>query len=357
MALETGDYVADLVITNPLGSDAKSLGDDHLRLCKKVLRESFAGFTSAILVSGTDGGAANTYTLTPTTALIAYGAKMLVEFTPAATNTGASTLNISALGAKNIYSVAGAALAAGDLVSGCYYLAVYDGTQFRLLSTTKNYVDQLAFSAALPSQTGNSGKLVTTDGSASSWTAVKTINSASILGSGNIAITSGLTLLGTATPTAAANLDDFLSTFTSTYDNYEIIVEGILPASGTPPLYLRVANAGTADGGSVYYTGDINSTSGFTTAAAFHVIISNVFATGKGCGASIRISNVNDATNLKLIESRSGCQIDAVPTFFTSAKTSIYNPANAVSGFRLYWAGGQDFAAVGKVRVYGYSNS
>ena len=41
MGLETGTYVSDLVITNPLASDLRSQGDDHLRLIKKVLQNSF----------------------------------------------------------------------------------------------------------------------------------------------------------------------------------------------------------------------------------------------------------------------------------------------------------------------------
>ena len=41
MPLETGDYICDLVPTNPLGSDNVSQGDDHIRLCKKILLQSF----------------------------------------------------------------------------------------------------------------------------------------------------------------------------------------------------------------------------------------------------------------------------------------------------------------------------
>lgn len=43
--------------------------------------------------------------------------------------------------------------------------------------------------AVLPGQGGNSGKLLTTDGSAASWTAVKTIGGVSVLGSGDITTT------------------------------------------------------------------------------------------------------------------------------------------------------------------------
>ncbi len=436
MALETGDVVADLVITNPLGSDAKSVGDDHLRLIKKVLRESFAGFAGSVLVTGTDGGAADAYTLTPTTALIAYGTKMLVEFTPNATNTGASTLNISALGAKNIYSVAGAALTAGDLVSGCYYLAAYDGTQFRLLSTTKNYVDQLAFSSALPAQSvgfvisdgvnpsfsttftgfaANEVKgtdiasagtinLTTATGNLVHVTGTTTITAITIPsgaertivfdgaltlthhattlilpgganittaagdtmkvrgdGSGNARVVSytraaaspggGLVLLATLTPTAAANVD-FLTTFTSSYNNYLILGEGIKPSSDDF-VAIRFANAGTVDTGSKYYS----PTHGGAAGAGSQATLSpTVYATGKGLGFSVEVFNANDATNAKTGSINATSQ-NAATTFDSRIAGIGYDGANAISGFRLFWSGGANFAAVGKVRVYGYSNS
>jgi len=154
MGLETGSYIADLIVTNPTGTDPKSAGDNHLRLLKTALRNCFAGFTGAIFVTGTDGGAVNAYTLTPTTELIAYSTKMECVFAPTITNTGACTLNVSGLGVRNIKSVSGADLVAGDLVASNLYAAFYNGTEWRLLSVTKNYVDQVAFNTALPAQPG-----------------------------------------------------------------------------------------------------------------------------------------------------------------------------------------------------------
>ena len=49
MALETGSYVSDLVQTNPTGTDPKSQGDDHLRLIKQVLRNTFPDADAAFL--------------------------------------------------------------------------------------------------------------------------------------------------------------------------------------------------------------------------------------------------------------------------------------------------------------------
>ena len=48
MALESATYVDGLVITNPTGSDSISQGDDHIRLIKKVLKNTFPDAASAV---------------------------------------------------------------------------------------------------------------------------------------------------------------------------------------------------------------------------------------------------------------------------------------------------------------------
>lgn len=175
MGLETGNFIGDLVSTNPTGSDGKSQGDDHLRLIKSTVLNSFTGFDGAVIVTGIDGGVSDIYTLTPTPSLPSYAARMVVVFSPTTSNTGASTINISNLGAKPVKSVAGVDLIANDLSVGQIYSAVYTGTEFRLLSITKTYADQLAFGGSLPGQAGNSGKLITTNGVSASWTDTFTI--------------------------------------------------------------------------------------------------------------------------------------------------------------------------------------
>jgi len=182
MALETGNYLADLNTSNPTAADPKSQGDDHLRLIKTVAKQSFPGFTGAIVVTGAVGGTADLITITPTTALPSYVAPMLLVFEPTAANTGAVTVNVSALGAKSLKTDAGAALSAGDLVNGEPVVAVYDGADFRLLHPTKRYIDTVlnptvqayvdntAFSTALPGQAGNNGAFLATNGTTASWT-------------------------------------------------------------------------------------------------------------------------------------------------------------------------------------------
>lgn len=45
MGLESATYIAELTVTNPIGaSDPKSQGDDHLRLIKKTITNTFGAF-------------------------------------------------------------------------------------------------------------------------------------------------------------------------------------------------------------------------------------------------------------------------------------------------------------------------
>ena len=53
MALETATLVPSLVDTNPTSTDAKSQGDDHIRMIKDCLLNSFAGWSGLISITGT----------------------------------------------------------------------------------------------------------------------------------------------------------------------------------------------------------------------------------------------------------------------------------------------------------------
>ena len=86
---------------------------------------------------GTLGGSANTYTASPSPAITAYATGMEFNLKVNADNTGASTLNVSAVAAKNIKKYDGAGskinLDAGDLQQDQYYKVIYDGTDFVLI--------------------------------------------------------------------------------------------------------------------------------------------------------------------------------------------------------------------------------
>lgn len=166
-------------------------------------------------------------------------------------------------------------------------------------------------------------------------------------------VPSAMTLLATLTPTAAANVD-FLSTFSSTYDNYLIIGDGLIPATDTS-LTMRVANAGTVDAASNY--GGAPTSSIGTTTATSAGISSTVLAAGKGCSFVMQIANANDAVGGKVIQARATSQASATPGWISADTTYFYFNAAAISGVRFYWGGGANFVAGGKIRVYGYQNS
>lgn len=83
----------------------------------------------------TAGGTADALTIALPFAPIAYAQPLSIRFKATATNTGSVTVNVNALGTKNIYKLAEGAivpLEAGDLVNGAFYEAIYDGVQFIL---------------------------------------------------------------------------------------------------------------------------------------------------------------------------------------------------------------------------------
>jgi len=46
VGIEVASYIADLVVTNPLGSDQRNTSDDHHRLVKTVLKTQFSNFSA-----------------------------------------------------------------------------------------------------------------------------------------------------------------------------------------------------------------------------------------------------------------------------------------------------------------------
>jgi hypothetical protein len=51
MPLESGTYISDLVSTNPAITDQVSQGDDHIRLIKKVLLNTFPNINAAVTIT------------------------------------------------------------------------------------------------------------------------------------------------------------------------------------------------------------------------------------------------------------------------------------------------------------------
>lgn len=83
----------------------------------------------------TVGGTANAITLTLAVAPAAYVQGEKYAFVSTAANTGATTINVSSLGAKSIFAKTAAGVAAcagGEIQSGDIVEIEYDGTQFQI---------------------------------------------------------------------------------------------------------------------------------------------------------------------------------------------------------------------------------
>lgn len=51
MGLESATYINQLNASNPIGGDARSTADDHIRLIKNVLKSTFSGITGQVTVT------------------------------------------------------------------------------------------------------------------------------------------------------------------------------------------------------------------------------------------------------------------------------------------------------------------
>jgi len=87
-------------------------------------------FNNLITVTGTNtliGASVPPYT--------AYTAGMTLSFIPQNTNTGAVTIDVDGLGARNIYVGSSSALSGGEIVAGRMVTIEYDGTRFQLFTS------------------------------------------------------------------------------------------------------------------------------------------------------------------------------------------------------------------------------
>lgn len=90
----------------------------------------------------TVGGTADAITLTISPAVTAYVAGQAFWFKAGATNTGAVTVNLNAIGVKSVTKFGTTALVAGDILINSAVVIRYDGVQFQLLD-----IPDSAFSA------------------------------------------------------------------------------------------------------------------------------------------------------------------------------------------------------------------
>ena len=183
MTVESATYISQLDPTYPTAGDPKSEGDNHLRLVKTVLKTQFPNF----------GTAAMNATVGELNYMV--GVTSLVQ-------TQLNTLT-SAKAAKAGDTYTGA----HDFTGGTIAVPTATVGDATTKAASTAFVSATAFNAALPGQTGNAKKFVTTDGANAAWahiygapTVISTDTTA--VAGGFYVLTASLTLTLPATPTA-----------------------------------------------------------------------------------------------------------------------------------------------------------
>jgi hypothetical protein len=215
MSLESGTFISDLVVTNPLNTDQKAQGAGHLRLLKSTVKATFPAITGAVNTTHTELNFVAGVTSAIQTQLAAEIARAAPLVSPALTGTptaptaapGTSTtqlsttaFNAAAVLVETNRATAAEALKAntasptftgtviipsGASIAGFAPLAspAFTGvptaptasvgvSNTQIASTA--FVSATAFQTALPGQTGNAGKFLTTDGTNASFASAKT---------------------------------------------------------------------------------------------------------------------------------------------------------------------------------------
>ena len=122
------------------------------------------------------GGTANAQTATLSPAATSLVAGLTLRWLPTAANTGATTMAVNGLTAKNLTKCGTTALVANDLTTAAVAIATYDGTQFQLLnpqatgcgsSGGSSPITNLCSAVTLTNATCASGVIVVTGGSSS----------------------------------------------------------------------------------------------------------------------------------------------------------------------------------------------
>jgi hypothetical protein len=196
MALETATYISDLVSTNPTSTDPKSQGDDHLRLLKSTVKATFPNVAGAVTPTHTELNYVDGVTSAIQGQIDLKGAIGGQTWTGShvfpntvtigdISETEISYLNgVTSAIQTQFTNITGTLIPAKGAITGQTWTGAHDYTGATLTASTQSagdsttkvattaFVMGTSFATALPSQTGNSGKFVTTDGSTASWASV-----------------------------------------------------------------------------------------------------------------------------------------------------------------------------------------
>ena len=146
MSLETAQYINQLNPLNPDGSvDLVSTADDHLRLIKSTIQNSFPNITGPVLANQEeltinqllqDTGAVNAIVVTPNPAWTSYSTGKGFTFKAANSITSLTpTIKVNGLAPIVVLNADGSL---PQIKANGYYTVRYDGTNFRIFGQSSN---------------------------------------------------------------------------------------------------------------------------------------------------------------------------------------------------------------------------
>lgn len=282
------------------------------------------GLSSILLCADTSGsGTAQSCTTSPS---FTVQTNDCVNYTTTTANTGTSlTVNVNSLGATSVAKWQNSTtLAANDIRANTNVRMCYDGSNWEI-SPIGN------------APSGGGGGCST--------------------GTNN----SGMCLLEEHTASSSSELD-FTSCISSTYDNYAIEYESIIPATSAAGLRLQVHSGSSYDSGSNYqwgwglwYSGATGSLFATGSNSDTSVLVSTQppSTTTYGSSGTVKMYSVNSTSKKKLfVLSGSGEDNNHTGNLESLFGGGVYTQsANAVNGFRVLESSGN--ITSGTVRCYG----
>lgn len=155
----------------------------------------------------------------------------------------------------------------------------------------------------------------------------------------------GTTLLNVLTASSSATLSDTTS-FTSTYDDYLIVIDNLVPATNSVGLNIQVQSGGS------FQTTNYLNVGATSTSAVTGIAASNLSSTaGIGASVTFTLHNVNSTTTVKSLDGF-GSYYSASSTVGTTQIVGFWNGGmGAVTGLQFAMSSGN--IASGTIKIYG----
>lgn len=256
---------------------------------------------------GTVAGSANAITGSSTPIPAALTAGMVFRFIASAPNTGAMTLTIGTLAAVPIKKSSALGLtdtAAGDIITGCAYQVVYDGTYFQLSGGVGS-----GGGASAGGVVYENSHTISSDYTMSAGKSGHTIGTLTVATGKTVTIPTGESLMVFAPSTGGAGTTDVLTTGAQTINGQKTFA--LFPNIAALPSMVRVDTAGATTYGStntvvrrfsnirVNQGSDITYADSATLGASFTINTNGVYAINfsASCTAAFDIYlTLNDTT-------------------------------------------------------------